>query len=245
MNECGVNSTHPTALALPEAARVDVDAAMSDGLTALMAALDQKQETVACWLVRGGKANVEIGDMDGNTALMRACHYDLLSSVRCLVLDGGADVAAQDEHGYGSGSAAAARGQEDILSFLVLEAKVVDVEDRNRDGVPLLGIAAMHGKLECARWLVEHAHADVLGRCSKGYMAHHYAAIEGYVPVLQYLVQERKAPVEAKAAMLQNTALHVAVWLVGAAGADIHAKDKKGRSPKGVAEIRGHDECAE
>ncbi len=86
------------------------------------------------------------------TALMYACEADLLSSVRCLV-EAGANIGARNMHSDSAACLAASNGRVDVLSFLVLEAKVVDVDatDHSTQGVTLLGIAACKGELECTR----------------------------------------------------------------------------------------------
>ncbi len=133
---------------------------------------------------------------------------------------------------------------------MVQDAKVVDVEDANCSlKHRLLYRAAVWGHLEAVKWLVNHG-ADVQTRSGEeGIMALHGSAVTNNVLVLQYLVREAKAPLEARAAHRHFTALHLAApegqeaavkWLVEH-GADMYAEDSDGRLPMDVGQTNGHE----
>ncbi len=59
---------------------------------------------------------------------MWASRREMQACLRCLVLEGGANIHAQDLEGSDMAAMAASRGQAEVLRFLVQEAQVVNVE---------------------------------------------------------------------------------------------------------------------
>ncbi len=250
--ECGVASKTRTTTAIPPAGRVDVDAPLYDGATALLLALQEKQEEVALCLIRECNANIEAKDR-GLTALMWACHRNLVEVVRCLVLEKAADIQTKDKDGQALAYVAAREGSMEVLAFLVEEMKV-DVEsmDHNNQKLRLLYVAACSGHLGTVKWLVESGHANVRARSGNNeWVASHAAAAFGHLEVLRYLIEEGKAPVDDAAASCGSTPLRYAAgngrleiveWLVESAGADVYAAGRDGLVPKEAAHLHGQEE---
>ncbi len=140
---------------MPRPGRVDVDAPLADGRTALLVALRQRQVEAALFLIRVGHANAECRDEAGRTPLMYGVIFNVPEVVRCLVLERRVNVKALDTFGNSVATIAACEGNVWGLAFLVQEAKVVDIEatDLNSTGTRLLAMAAMSGRLESVRWM--------------------------------------------------------------------------------------------
>ena len=225
-------------------ARVNVDASDHKGETALYKALAEKQTAVALFLMREGKASLEAKSVQELTPLMHACVQGMLECVRVLVLEKAVDVGAQDSDGLDAAFHAAGAGHVDVLSFLVQETNVVDIErEHGSKGYRLLHTAARNGSLEVVTWLVKEADANVQARDKYGYMPHHLAAKDGHLPVLQYLIREAGVPIDTETTPNRETALHLAAengslevvtWLVKEAHANVQAQDIDGCTPHHV-----------
>lgn len=151
--ECGGASTSAAALALAPASRVDVDAQTNEGDTALHLAVQGGKEEVALFLIRVGKANVNIINTQGLTALTWALNPRLRNVLRCLVLEAGANVGIKARDGYSVVGQAVLTGDLEALSIFLEEAKVVDVESRDHcpRGERLLFLTAWLNGLENPR----------------------------------------------------------------------------------------------
>jgi len=83
-DEHGLSPT-TTATAPSRPGLVDLDAPLTDGPTALHLALKQKHQDVALFLIREGRASVNLRDDKGRSSLMWACCMGLVDCVRTLV----------------------------------------------------------------------------------------------------------------------------------------------------------------
>lgn len=112
---------------------------------------------------------------------------------------------------------------------------------------PLLCVAAKEGNLDKVQQLVTGG-ANV--NCT-GYLQYtplHYAAIEGYLEVVEYLVNEGHADINCrdadgrtplhKAAIVGN--LEVIRWLIEEGQVDVNYEDEQGRTSLFFAAINGH-----
>jgi ribosomal protein S7 len=199
-------------------------------------------------------ASIEAASTQGlRTALDFAAHQRHLEAVTWLVKEGQADVQARDTDGWMAHHLAASGGHLPVLQFLIREAGVsVDAASTKKRSMALQ-VAARYGHLETVTWLAKEAQADVQARDRDGWIAHHHSAIDGHLPVLQFLIQEARVSVEAAATQGRQTALHFAAqeghletvtWLAKEAQADVLARDMHGRMAHELAAASTMDTVA-
>ncbi|CZR70159.1 uncharacterized protein PAC_20060 [Phialocephala subalpina] len=146
---------------------------------------------------------VEMMIKDGNTALHLAAQAGKEAVLRELV-DGGANIDAQNKDGNTALHLAAQAGEEAVLRELVDGGADIDVQ--NKDGNTALHLAAQAGKEVVLRELVDGG-ADIDAQNKDGNTALHLAAQTGEEAVLREL---KKADINS-VNEVGNTALHLAV----------------------------------
>ena len=116
---------------------------------------DKAREAILEMLLKKG-AEVNLQDMFGKTALMRAVLSDDVITVKTL-LKNGAELNMQDKYGNIALSYAAKVGSEKCTRVLVMEGKrkSIDIDFQNLQGLTPLLIASQEGHLETAHLLVE------------------------------------------------------------------------------------------
>ncbi|KAF8471608.1 hypothetical protein DFH94DRAFT_655887 [Russula ochroleuca] len=184
------------------------------------------------------------------TPLDLASSYGHLTAVH-LLIERGADVAAQNEHGetslhlaltVTSFRMALKPGQVEVARMLI--ERGADVVAQNKDGDAPLHLASRNGQVEVACMLIERG-ADVAAQNKDGFTSLHMASRNGEVEVARMLI-ERGADVAAQNKD-RETALHLASrpdlsifqqqgltevsLLLLEHGADVNAKNKYGLSP--------------
>jgi ankyrin repeat protein len=115
------------------------------------------------FLVHEGRANVEARQVGGETPIMSAAVTGNLHIVEFLY-EVGADVFATSTSGnnavYHSATKEGQRsGSIDVVKCLVSK---IGTEARNNEGLTALHQASFFGYIECAKYLVEEAGADIL-----------------------------------------------------------------------------------
>jgi ankyrin repeat protein len=110
----------------------------------------------------------------------------------------------------------AGRGCVDCLTVLHTACESLDARDST--GATALHAALRHGKIECAKFLVETAHISVLVRDNVGGTPAHHAAYHGQVTSLRWLhsFAETEPEVLSAAASDGGTPVHFAAamgWL--------------------------------
>jgi len=128
-------------------------------------------------------------------------------------------------------------GSMDILKWLTEQRMWEPNDAHDYDGVKVLHLAAVFGKLEEVKWLVLEQHVNVTERANvNGWTALHFGC--SYLPVTRWLVEDQHLDVNAKGNM-GETALHLAAakgasdvvqWLVRNGG-DATATDSSGKTP--------------
>jgi len=131
-----------------------------------------------------------------------------------LLVEHGADVAAQNKDGETPLHRAASRGDLDLARFLVEHG--ADAAAENKDGVTPLHWASLRGHLDLARFLVEHG-ADAAAQDKDGVTPLHLASSYGHFDLARFLVEH---------------------------GADAAAQRKDGVTPLDSASSHGHLDLA-
>lgn len=132
----------------------------------------------------------------GSTALMLSARNSKMDVLKYL-LDKNANVNIRDELGYLPLHWATQNGHLDTVKLLIDN----DLCDVNSTGSPAgataLGIAAMEGKLDIAKYLIEKG-ADLNIPCNAGYLPLHWAASEGRLDFLKFLIDNNHYEIDLK-----------------------------------------------
>ncbi|KAJ9644083.1 hypothetical protein H2199_003951 [Coniosporium tulheliwenetii] len=243
----------------------DLHAKDKDGRTALHEAARSEKEAVVRLLLEKG-ADLHAKDKDGRTALHEAARSEKEAVVR-LLLEKGADLHAKDKDGK-TALHEAARSEKEAVVRLLLE-KGADLHAKDKDGRTALheaaswgkeavdkdGRTALHeaarsgkeaarsGKEAVVRLLLEEG-ADLHAKDKDGKTALHLVASwrnEAVVPRsgMTDRVSVRKAMSSRRVAM--RRANEAVVRLLVEKGADIHAKDKDGKTALHEAARSGNE----
>jgi len=164
-----------------------------------------------------------------------------------MLVERGADVSAQDEHGWTPLHWALYSGHVDVARLLV--ERGADVSAQAKDGWTPLHLALYYNHVDVARLLVERG-ADVSAQDKDGWTPLHSASNSGHVDVARLLV-ERGAGVSAQDEDGQ-TPLHLALYynhvdvarLLVERGADVSAQAKDGWTPLHSASSSDHVDVA-
>ncbi|KAM8820170.1 ankyrin repeat domain-containing protein 16 [Eudromia elegans] len=146
---------------------------------------------------------------------------------------------------------AAMHGRVDVVELLLVRCHYKP-DSRDNCGVTPFMDAIQNGHVDIARLLLEKHQAcpsatDVLGAQSL-----HLAAVTAQDEAIRFLVSELGADVDGRATSLRLTALHYAakeghartIETLLSLGADVHARDAKGRSGLHMACAGQHAACA-
>jgi ankyrin repeat protein len=185
------------------------------GLTALhCAALWGHGETVTFLLGQGAQANSR--DEDGTTPFMMACQQGHMGVVKVLLQHMGKQALQEtDNEGRTALHYAAYGGHEEIAAFLISQGAQCSSRTARRGGTPFMW-ACRQGRLGVVYLLLQHIGPEALQeRDVNGRLALHWACKTGRGEVVRAL-------------------------LIG--GADPTVTDRKGRTPRAIAEEEGEDE---
>ncbi|XP_028307322.1 ankyrin repeat domain-containing protein 16 [Gouania willdenowi] len=146
---------------------------------------------------------------------------------------------------------AAMHGREDVVEML-LERCGYSADSRDSCGVTPFMDAVRNGHISVARLLLEKHQASPTAADVLGAQPVHQAAVTGQDEALRFLVKELYVDVNQRATDVELTALHYAAKEGHAStikallelGADLHVRDKKGRTALHMASIGQHAEAA-
>ena len=222
-------------------ALVSVLSAPAAAASALEAACEGSKMDVAKCLV-GLIPNATV-----TTSLHTAASKGHTNSVRALVTQLGADVAATDENGQTPLHHAATNGHVSAAKVLARElAANASASDANHR-TPL-HLAAGNGHVDTLRLLTNELRAEIGATDVKGRTALHCAASNGHSAAARVLVRELGAAVGTLDAH-RETPLHTAashghtdtaLALASELGADVSARNAGGATPLHNAAERGH-----
>eukprot|EP00051_Salpingoeca_urceolata_P026001 m.474230 g.474230 ORF g.474230 m.474230 type:complete len:322 (+) comp20390_c5_seq2:3029-3994(+) len=184
-----------------------IGASDSGGNTALLHAAKHGHLHVVQWLVLDCGVPVTQTNKNGSTALLLAAeggHHDVVEwLLEPLHSGGGGGVGVSEQTDKEQNSAlllAARAGHGLLVEWLLDSGHGSIVHDKNELGRTVLLEAAAHNQLHVVKSLLDDsapwacASAALLQQTDgKGYTALHLAASEGYLSVVQWLVDETKA----------------------------------------------------
>ncbi|KAJ8533222.1 hypothetical protein ON010_g14032 [Phytophthora cinnamomi] len=181
------------------------------------------------------------------TDLMWAARNGQIQVVQSLI-DGGADVNAQDDEGQTALMAAAEYDQIDIVRYLIKHGASLTATDNIGDTV--LMITAGKGLVRVCQHLADHPGTDVNATNQFGYTALMTAAVNGHAQVVQYLAGHQGVDVNAAdeygyTPLMMATlsgATDVVRCLAEEYGADVNAKAREGDTALILAAVVGHIE---
>lgn len=156
------------------------------------------------WLIDEAKANVNIRDCNGCTALHFTAIYGRLENAKWLV-ERGLDVDAKDHRGQTAFHYAANHGELALVRWFV-EDKGVDVQAPDGVGATALHYAARNARSEIVDWLTLRKGVDVNARDNSG------------ATVLHYLAREKS----------MDGSIEGLIRLLVTRGVDVHTKDNSG-----------------
>ncbi|KAL7955690.1 ankyrin [Trichoderma compactum] len=216
----------------------------------LEVALRHKDNSTAYLLCEHGASPNTVIDNKKRTLLQWAIQQNNIRAVRLLV-HYGASINSQDENGFTSLHLAVLFRREDITTLLLsyttnpLSLNIAD----NRSGSTPLSLAAQKGLLTFIRILILYG-ASCNAEDLDGLTAVHHTARQDFQEGLRMMLNSNGDPNVADGEGF--TAVHHAVdgtgtspgliSILAAAGADLEAKDKNGRTPLMIAAQRGKHE---
>ena len=173
----------------------------------------------------------------------RVGHIDVAQ----LLIEHGADVAAQNKDGWTPLHQSSEGDHVDMARLLVEHG--ADVAAQDKHGLTPLHQASIRGHVDVSRLLIKHG-ADVAAQSKHGWTPLHQASIRGHVDVARLLI-EHGADAAAQSVdwwtPLHQTSLwgHVDVTrILIEHGADAAAQSKDGTTPLHEASERGHVDVA-
>ncbi|XP_061662554.1 ankyrin repeat domain-containing protein 16 isoform X2 [Syngnathoides biaculeatus] len=145
----------------------------------------------------------------------------------------------------------AMHGREEVVAIL-LERCDYTPDDKDSCGVTPFVDAVRNGHVSLARLLLEKHQASPTAADILGVQPVHQVAITGQEEALRFLVRELHVDVNQGATGLQFTSLHYAakeghvstIKTLLDLGADLHVRDKKGRTALHMASMGQHAEAA-
>jgi ankyrin repeat protein len=165
--------------------RVDVNAAHSDGTTALHWAVDLDRPEVVQMLIRAG-ANVKVANRYGATPLWLASVNGNAKTITML-LEAGAEAGSANADGETPLMVAARTGKTDAVNLLLARGADPNLKEGWRGQTALMWAAA-EGHAPVIETLVARG-ADVKARSNAGFTALLFAAREGRMAAVQTLLE--------------------------------------------------------
>jgi len=168
------------------ASNAEVDACNRSGRSALLEASREGSLGAVEALIIHGRADVNLQDHHGKSALMHASRQSL-DVVQCLVKYSKVDVNMTDQNGASAAMEAVVHHQIHILKHLVVTARINANTQTKLGKTALILSAGLPDQLEFARVLVEEGSADLRLCDGKGMRALDVALKAGHSKVASFL----------------------------------------------------------
>jgi ankyrin repeat protein len=160
-----------------------------DGVTPLLTAAKEGHAEIVRYLVEEKGADPRLPSLSGATPLFSAAKRGHMEVVRLLVDELGVDPGERNVIDGGTALWAAARvGNLEMLEFLLERGASAD--GANVDGLTPMMAAALSGKSECVRLLIDQGGADPNAREKKGDTAMIMACAMGGTEIVEFLARE-------------------------------------------------------
>lgn len=166
------------------AAGVDVNRSNGDGMTALMVACAERNESLQRLLLQRG-ARVNVANDRGGTPLMYSATVGDLEAVEFL-MERGAVIDASATNGWTALTLAAARGFDEVATVLL--AHGADPNVRDIYGWTPLMRAVQHERRAVIKVLLGSDRVDLDVQNENGHTALHHTALEGLTEIARMLV---------------------------------------------------------
>ncbi|TRY80359.1 hypothetical protein TCAL_02993, partial [Tigriopus californicus] len=205
-------------------------------------ALELGNTTALQLLVKQG-AQLESVNKQGHNNLLLASWGGHVQTVKYLLQEG-ANVRSKSHSGHTALHAAAQVGSTETAAVLVEHGANVNV--RTNDGRTAFYLACLFGHLDTAQFLLKQG-ADPMIRDKSKSLALHGVSSAGFLPVIKYLHEEVGMSLN-DATVFKSTPLILAssngcfecVQYLVEQGANLQAKDKRGRNSLYMAAAAGH-----
>nr|XP_019955403.1 PREDICTED: ankyrin repeat domain-containing protein 16 [Paralichthys olivaceus] len=223
-----------------------VDSLKKADWTPLMMACTRRNLDVIQELLRHG-ADPALRNKDGWNSFHIACREGDPLVVQHLLLIAGEVWRTESKTRRTPLHTAAMHGCEEVVRIL-LERCGYTPDSADSCGVTPLMDAVRNGHISVARLLLEHHQASPTAADKVGAQLVHQAAVTGQEEALRFLVQDLGVDINQRATDIQLTALHYAakeghtstIKTLLELGADLHVRDKKGRTALHMACIGQH-----
>ena len=232
---CPAMWADPTVCQVLIDAGADIETLDEFGRSPLLKASSFGELAIVKMLVKAG-AGVRVTDKDGATCLTLAAYFGFIETVRYLVGFPEVDVNHAEKEGYTALHFAGQENHPEVVEVLIDAGADVEAIEDELGCSPLL-TASMSGGLDAVKVLIR-AGADVRVADNEGDACLILATYFGHIETVRYLLCMPEVGVYYSYTKA-FTALHFSgqenfpdiVQVLIDAGADINAKDEKGRSP--------------
>jgi len=239
--------THRDVVQLLIAKEADINIKDKDGNTPLYYACrkDKNQDILELLLSAGAEADFRASDTE-RTLLHNAAEKGLKGIAKVL-LDHDVNINVRDKLHYTPLHLASENGNTDVVVHLI--SNNADINAKNRFGRTPLDLAVANGHDEVIRSLIAGG-ANVNAQPERGVRPLIMASYRGYTKIAEILVN---SAADVNATSNGESALHrAAYWghkdvaeLLIARGAEVCAKDQRGRTPLQLAEKRNHTDIVD
>ena len=184
----------------------------------------------------------ELGIWNGETPIHIASKNGHLPIVKYLIEQQNVDIDIKGRSERTPLHYACEGGHLSIVQYLI-EKQNVDIDIKGYEERTPLHCACEKCHLPIAEYLISKG-ADAKAKDENGDYVIHYASKNGLLPIVQYLIEQQNVDIDIKG-YEERTPLHCACYFnyldivkyLVAKGANIKAKDKKGKTPYDLTDI--------
>ena len=234
---------------LLEKCNLDKDSRTKDGSNALHIACEKKHNDILKYLVETQELDIESINNKHFTPLHVSCKFNNIAAISYLVKDRNANIEAKTTDDYRPIHIACKEGFLPFVKFLVNNN--AKINGKTMEGfTPLLIASKSNTKqsLPIIKFLIQKG-ASLKSVDNKKYKALHFAAQNGNLDLLKYLIEEKHDEINEQTeegftpiyCACLNNQLEAVKYLANQ-GADISIPDCHGNLPLNIAACKGYDE---